>query len=147
MMGPTVLPLDQLSGSTVSGAIQVAESALNDLLTRAAGARAPSVQLWPDNRLFVRYGVFHAQVLLPRAVELRPSPRITFTLASLVAALGLKAIVRVPFIEIRGRDVTIDLAAVPALVPWRALFRHLDAVELASERGLLRVRVALAIRE
>jgi hypothetical protein len=95
--------------------------------------------------VLVRYGVVHARAELPAAIEAGPSPRLTLRLASVLVAMGLKAVVRQPYIHIHGRFLTIALADVPALHPWRDGWRHVKQIRFATAPGALRVGVAVAI--
>jgi hypothetical protein len=138
--------LEQLRGSRAEGIIQISEPALNEVIALAsAGGTVPTVQLMGDNQLEVRYGIVHARAELPTALETGPAPRLTVTLASVVVAWALRTVVRVPFVEFNGRLVTIDLAAVPALASYRALWPHVRSARFATAPRALRVEVGLAI--
>ena len=144
MMRPALL-----GGSRSEGTLQVAESAINDVvaLMDPTATRHPTVELLPHNMLMVRYGLFHARAGLPRRMETGESPRLTLTLASALVAFGLRAVVHAPFIEIHGREVTIHPAQVPALSAWRDLWKYLQQLTFETARGSLRIGFAVSIDE
>jgi hypothetical protein len=138
--------LEQLRGSRADGTIQISESALNEVIGLAArGGTVPTLQVMEHNQLEVRYGLVHARAELPAALETGPAPRLTVTLASVMVAWALRAVVRLPFVEFHGRLVTIHLAAVPALAAYRALWPHLRSARFATAPRALRVEVGLSI--
>ncbi|HUE84612.1 MAG TPA: hypothetical protein VMO26_00900 [Vicinamibacterales bacterium] len=138
--------LAQLSGTRVNGALQLTEPALNELIGLATpGGTVPTVQLLDANRIEVRYGVVHARAKLPPALDAGSAPRMTVTLASTVMAWALRATLGQPFVEFHGRHVTIHLAAVPALAPWRALWPHVKSAQFSTVPGVLRVQVGVSI--
>jgi hypothetical protein len=141
--------LAQLAGTRMNGTLQVAERALNDLLAETSPqSSAPSIELLARNEVVVRYGVFHARAELPAVTDFGGSPTITVRLASVVIALAVKAATRrTPFVHVHGRYVTVNLAQVPALQPWRDAWRHVTQFELATEPRRLRVRFAVNIKE
>jgi hypothetical protein len=141
--------LAQLSGSHANGSIRIAEHALNEMLSTLvpAGRQRPIVELHPRNQVTVRYGAFSARAELPHAIATGHSPTLTLRLASLVVALGLKALVRAPFVHVRGRQLTIDLARVPALERWRDLWRHLRELTFETRPGALCLGVVIDVRE
>lgn len=136
----------QLTGSHADGILQIAEAAINDVLRVSAGAAtAPVIELLPGNGMVLRYGMWHARLELPSVVDADEVPRVTFVLASVLVAWGLKAFVRQPFVEIHGRHLTVDLAAVPALAEWRDLWKYLQQLTFATAPGALRVGFVVAI--
>jgi hypothetical protein len=140
--------LAELTGSRAAGTVQIAEPALNEFLQAiAGGVTHPVISLLPGNTVAVRYGVLHARAALPSAMEVGASPRLTLRLASVLVALGLKAVVHQRFIHIHGRQLTIDLASVPALAAWRESWRHLRQVTFETAPGALRVGFIVAIEE
>jgi hypothetical protein len=135
-----------LTGTRAEGTIVISEAALNEVVSLAShGHTAPTIQLMDHNRLEVRYGIVHARAQLPLAIDTGPAPRVTLKLASMVVAWALRAILRSTFVEFHGRLVTVHLAAVPALRPYRALWPHLTSARLATAPGVLRVGVGIAI--
>jgi hypothetical protein len=142
------LPFAQLAGSHASGTIQIAESAINELLHLAAPGRADkaTLELLPRNRVVVRAGIFHAHAELPSAIGPRALPHITFRLASVLVAWGLKAFVHAPFVHIHGRSLTIDLVAVPAPEPWHEAWRHLQQLTFATVPGALQIGFVIAVQ-
>jgi hypothetical protein len=146
MNGEMTARLAQLRGSHAEGVIEISELAVNEVISLARrGEGVPTVQLMGDNRLEVRYGVVHARAELPVALDLGPAPRMTVKLESRVVAWALGAVVRLPFVEFDGRLVTIFLAAVPALAPYRALWPHIKSARFATAPGVLRVELGLSI--
>ena len=140
--------LAQLSGTHAEGTLQFAATAINELMARSRPGHAhPVLELHPDNEVLLRYGLVHAHARVPRMVELNGAPHVTLLLRSLLVALALRAVVHQPYIHIHGRHVTIDLAAVPALAPWREMWRHLRQVEIETSPEALRVRFAVAVAD
>jgi hypothetical protein len=138
--------LEQLRGSRAEGTIEISESALNEVIGLAScGGTVPTLQVMEHNQLEVRYGLVHARAELPAALETGPAPRLTVTLASVMVAWALRAVVRLPFVEFNGRLVTIHLAAVPALASYRALWPHVKSARFATLSHALRVDVGLSI--
>jgi hypothetical protein len=138
--------LGQLTGTRAEGTIQISEAALNEVVSLASpGPTVPTIQLMNDNRLEVRYGIVHARAQLPLALDAGPSPRLTVTLASIVVAWTLRAMLPSAFVEFHGRRVTVHLAAMPALAPYRAWWPHVRSARLATAPGVLRVGVTIAI--
>lgn len=136
----------QLTGSRADGTLQLAEPAMNDVLrVMAPGATAPVIELLPANGVMLRYGMLHARLELPASVDADVLPKVTLVLASVLVAWGLKAFVQAPYLEIRGRHLTIDLAAVPALGEWRDLWKYLRRLTFATAPGALRVGFVIEI--
>src|SRR5688500_4217160 len=101
--------LAQLSGTHAEGTPRNGGAGINDALHAAHhGVDRTTVEVHENNRLIIRYGVLHAQVMLPPSIDPGPSPRLTVTLASSFIAWGLKAMLRQPYVHIHGRHVTID---------------------------------------
>jgi hypothetical protein len=140
--------LAQLTGSHAQGTLQLAESAINELLRlSASGAHKPTLTLLPRNRLLLRVGLFHAHAELPASMQTGPSPQLTLALASIVVAWGLKAVVKQPFVHFHGRHLTIDLAAIPGLHAWREVWRHIHQVTFETVPGALRIQFAVAVTD
>jgi hypothetical protein len=59
--------------------------------------------------------------------------------------MALRAAVHQPYIHVHGRQLTIDLAAIPALQQWRALWRHLERAEFETAPGVLRIRFSVRV--
>jgi hypothetical protein len=139
--------LGQLSGSRAEGTLQIAESAINEALAQNVGhGRHPMLEMQPDNIVLVRYGVFHAHARLPRSADVDASPVVTLRLASLTVAWGLKVFVHQPFIHIHGRQLTIELAAMPVPPPWNDWWRHVRHLTFETVAGALRIGFTLDIR-
>jgi hypothetical protein len=139
--------LAQLTGSHADGTLQVAESAINELLVRIARGRRPVIEVLERNVLILRYGMLHTRATLPRSITPGESPLLTLHLASLLVAWGLKAVVHKPFLHIHGRRLTIELARVQALHPWRGLWRHLQQLTFATVPGALRLTFSIVVHD
>lgn len=138
-----------LTGTHAAGTVQMKEQALNDvmrLLTPDASTHA-TVQLQPDNTVLVRYGLLHARAQLPSVVTEDELPRVTFRLASVLVAWGIKAAVHRPFLQVHGRFVSIDLSAVPGLSAWRDLWVYLRRLSFEVVPGALRIGFEVSINE
>ena len=118
---------------------------VNDALQQFGGGTVASVTLNSRNRVTVRYGMLHANLELPVAMETGPSPRLTLSLASVVVAWTLRAAVRQSFLHFHGRHVTIDLAEVPALAEWRDAWRHIQSLHITTAPRELQLEFAIAI--
>ena len=142
------MQLTQFAGTRVDGTIELSEAAMNELL-HAGPSRIGDVTLEvaPGNQIVVHYGVVHATATLAPEIETGPSPRLTLTLASLVVALGLRAVLREPFVSFSGRSLTITLADVPALQSMRDLWPHLKRVALSTTAGGVSVHFEVSVSE
>jgi hypothetical protein len=126
--------------------VQIAERALNELLVIGVGSSTHTVvELLPDNVVVLRRGVFHARAALPLIATPSSNPRVTLQLASVIVAMALKAFAHHPSLEIHGRQLTVDLTQVPALQPWRDLWRHVERLTLETAPGALRVGLEAGI--
>jgi len=144
----TALRLDQFAGTRIEGTISVSSAALNELLaTDDSPLRGATLEVAPDNQLVVHYGLLHATATLPEAIDTGASPRVTLTLASLLVAMGLKAALRQPYVEVRGRRLTISLADVPQLRPMRELWPCVRRVDLSTDRDAIRARIVFSTNE
>jgi hypothetical protein len=138
--------LAQLDGTHVEGIFRVSAAALNELLNiDGSRLRGATVEVRPDNQVVFRHGVVRATVTLPHAVEVGSSPRATLSLASVVVALALRALLHQPYVQIQGRHLTIHLAEVPALQSLRTVWPHVRSVEVATEREGVRLRVVFTV--
>jgi hypothetical protein len=119
---------------------------LNELAALSSGrAGQVGVAIHANNQLVIHYGSFHARVEVPQTIDLRASPRITVTLASTVIAWTVKTMLKVPYIDIDGRNVSIDLSAVPQLAPLRDLWRHIHSIRISTTEGRMTLAVDLVI--
>jgi hypothetical protein len=140
--------LAQVAGSNVSVDLKISAAALNEVLALTSpGGRAPIVEVIPGNVFVVRHGLFHAHAQLPAEIRPAEAPFLTLRLASRILGWTLRAVVHQPFMRIQGRDVTIALAQVPALEPWRDLWRHVARVTFATALGVVRTGAEIAVRE
>jgi hypothetical protein len=135
----------QLTGTRADGTVQISEAALNEVVSLASPGHTVTIQLMADNRVEVRYGIVHARVQLPLSLDTGPAPRLTVTLASTVVAWALRAIVHSTVVEFHGRRVTVHLAHIPALAPYRAWWTHVRSARLATAPGVLRVGIGVVI--
>jgi hypothetical protein len=142
-----VISASQLQGTTAGGTFRVAESAVNDLLSRTRQATAPTIHFEPGNHALIRYGIFHARVRLPAAMEVGVHPRLTVTLASTVVAWGLKAVLTHPYVSVNGRHVTLDLSAIPALRSWQDWLRCFTSIAFSTTEAALAVAFTFQVPE
>jgi len=137
----------QVAGTHVNGTVRVAAAGLNELLRAGpAPLSGCDVAVAAGNRVVVRYGMLRATATID-GVETGPSPRLQVSLASFVVALAVRAALRQPFVQVRGRLVVVDLGAVPALRPYAALFPHVRRVDIETAPGELRVGVEILVSE
>jgi hypothetical protein len=140
------LDLAELTGTHVEGTLRVSAAALNELLNlEGSRLRGATVEVRSDNEVVVRHGVVRATMTLPHAVEVGSSPRATLSMASVMVALALKALLRQPYVQVHGRHLTIHLAEVPALRSLRTVWPHVRRVEVATEREGVRLRVVFTV--
>ena len=130
----------------MEGSFKMSAATLNELLNiEGSRVRGATVEVRPDNQVVFRHGVVRATVTLPHAVEVGSSPRATLSLASVMVALALKALLRQPYVQVQGRHLTIHLAEVPALHALRSVWPHVRRVEVATEREVVRLRVVFTV--
>ena len=135
-----------LRGTAGEGVVRIAEPDLNDMLASAAGSAAGlKVEIQNGNRVLARLGALHATVFLPPDTDLSRSPSLTFELGSIAVAWALKRMLKQAFVRIQGRQVAVDLAAVPALAPYRELLQYIRRVDMTTAAGVLTVRFHVAI--
>jgi hypothetical protein len=128
--------LDQLAGTAIDGTGRLSETAINELLNdERSPVRGATISVAPDNELIFRYGVVRARVMLPFTVDVGSAPQVRLRLASYLVALGLSAAVRLPYLRVDGRDVTIFIADIPALRPLRDVWQHVKSASLRTESG------------
>jgi hypothetical protein len=133
-----------LAGTAIEGTMVVDTTAVREVL-RGNGPAGLDVQFEPDNRVLVRYGMFHAHATLPAAVEVGRAPQLTVTLASFLVAWGLRATLHQPYLRVHGRQVTVRLAELPTLAPWRDFLPFVRRAELSSDARTLRVHFSVGI--
>lgn len=137
-----------LAGARLRATIPISEVLLNEALRRVPGVPAGVVlDLQPDNRVVVRYGLVHARATLAPEVRVGDGPpQVVVELASTVIAWTLTQALRTRVARIEGRRLTIDLGGVAALDGFRDHWRHLERVRLQTTAGYLHVDVAAAVR-
>ena len=137
--------LPDLRGAHLHGAVPVPERLLSSLIAAAPPLRDVDLEIQAGNRLVLRYGIVTATATLDERVETGGSPRIVLQLASTVLAWTLRQTLRLPYVRIDGRRVTIDLGAVPALAEYRALWPHVRDLRLATTPGVLVIGFAVVV--
>jgi hypothetical protein len=126
--------LDQLVGTDIAGALAITEAAINELLkSERSPAAGATISVEGDNQVVLRYGLLRARAALPRAIDVGDAPRVKVVLASVLVGLALSAAVRQPYIQVRGREVTLLLADIPALQSLRDVWPHVKAAGLRTE--------------
>ena len=126
----------------------MSEATLNELLnSHDSPTRGATVEVRPDNQVVYRHGIVRATVTLPHAVEMGAAPRATLSLASVMVALALRAVLRQPYVHVHGRQVTIHLAEVPAMQSVRAVWPYVRRVELATEPNGVRLHFVFIVTE
>jgi hypothetical protein len=140
--------LDQFCGTQIAGTLKVSEAALNELLdTKESPLPGATISVAPDNEVVFRYGVFRARVTLVPWVEVGATPRIRLQLASLLVRLALSRALRQPYIRVSGREVTISLAAVPALHGWREVWPYIKSAGLRTDGGAIVIDFTFSMTE
>jgi hypothetical protein len=138
--------LPDLRGARLHGAVPVPEAVVSSFLAAApAPIRDMRLEIQAGNRLVLRYGILVATATLDETVATGGSPRVGLQLASTVLAWTLHKALRVPYVHVDGRRVTIDLGAVPAFGEYRALWPHVRDVRLATSPGVLVVGFAVQV--
>ena len=136
----------RLAGTRLTATIPLTQAVLNELAAASSGrAGQVGVAIHADNQLVIHYGSFHATVAVPRMIDLRTSPRITVTLASTVIAWTAKTMIKAPYVAIDGRNVSIDLSAVPQLEPLRNVWRHVHAIKISTTEGRMRLAIEVVV--
>ena len=129
----------RFSGMRLSGSIPVTQDVLNEVLSQIEHLpKGLRVEIESGNRVVARVGVVQAAATLqsPAALDGRT---ITLELASSIVAWTVSQYLRAPFITIAGRVITIDLARVPALLPWQASLAHLERLTFSTQPGMLTI--------
>ena len=132
--------LAQLTGMRLTGEIPLRESVINDALQSRTPSRDLIVSIEDRNQIVFRKGLFHVTATLDEMVDTGHTPKIRLRLASVVVAWTLGRVVRLPFLTIDGRIVTIDLRAMPPVREWEPVFRHLRRATLTTTRGVLHLQ-------
>jgi hypothetical protein len=135
----------RMSGTSLAGTIAIDEAGLNQALSPPGTPQAMRIELRAGNRLTFFYRHLHASVELPRPLDLSRSMEVTFRVASLLVAWGLKRLLRRPYIRVHGHDVTVDLAGIGALAPYHPILRSVRHVALTTDAGRLRAQFAVDI--
>jgi hypothetical protein len=138
--------LPALRGARAHGVVPIRGDVLATLLRHApAPLRDVRLEVQAHNRLVVRYGVLQATAVLDEALAVGASPRLGLDLASSAVAWTLRQVLRLPYVRVEGRRVTVDLAAVPALAACAPLWPHLRDVRLATSPGVILVGVEVLV--
>ena len=126
-------------GMRLSGSIPVTQDVLNELLSLSEGVpKRLRVEIERDNRLVARLGLVQATATLqsPAALDGRT---VTLELASSIVAWTVSQYLSASFITIAGRVISIDLARVPGIAPWRASLAHLERMTFSTQPGVVTV--------
>ena len=130
--------LPGLRGSHLHGAVPLSQAVVAALLRDAPSPlRDVRIDIQAGNRLVVRYGIVQATATLDASLTTGAAPRLGMELASSVVAWTLRQVLRLPYLRVEGRRVTVDLAAIPALADYRALWPHLREARVATTPGML----------
>jgi hypothetical protein len=132
--------LAQLKGMRLTGEIPLREGVINDALRSRASASDLMVTIEDRNRIVLRKGLFSATATLDETVDIGHTPKIRLRLASVVIAWTLGRLVRLPYLTIDGRIVTIDVGGLPPVRGWEPVLRHLRRAALTTTRGVLQVQ-------
>lgn len=140
-----MISIEQLRGTTLEGQLQLEERSINELLHAIAPRRQLTLQVSDNNRILVQVGSFHANATIARQVSLSPTPRLQLRLDSLLIATALRAIAPQPLVRVRGREVEIDLAAVPGIEDALGWLSHLTRLDIVTRSSTLRLHFLWAI--
>jgi hypothetical protein len=157
--------IEHLHGTRIVGTIPITEKVLNDaanqtIAARGGRIRAFEIQIGADNYLQVGVNVaigpiskwFRPELVVEPRFSAE-SPTIVLTVASsgyagLMWLAELFAKEYVPQgLTITGRQLTLDLASLPPLAPYRQLLRHLKSVEMTSTPGRLSISFEIRIAD
>jgi hypothetical protein len=141
--------LDGLQGTALSAHVPVGQSVVNELLSLTSGAlNRVRVDIQSGNTLVIRYRTLipvSVTAVLDKAVALpRNGPRITLTMRSSLLA-GLLSVTKMPFLDLDGNRVTIDLGRIPALAPYAAALACIESMRLTTSEHVLFIDVDVAV--
>jgi hypothetical protein len=140
--------LDQFLGTQIAGALKTSEAAMNELLNaKGSPLRGGTISLAPDNEVVFRYGVLRARATLIGVIDVGAAPCIRLRLASLFVGVALSAVLRQPYIQVNGRQVTISLTDVPALNRLRDLWPCVKSADLRTEGGAIVMVFTFSVTE
>lgn len=138
--------LPGLSGTQLAGSMRVPERVINDALRDATGLLSQvRVEVNAANKLLIHYKSFHVEATLAPELEVGASPRLHLDLTSTMIAWTLKSMLVMPGIAINGKRITLELAEVAQLRPYRENLRHLRQLRFATTPGLIDVQFELAV--
>jgi hypothetical protein len=132
--------LAQLKGMRLTGEIPLREGVINDALRSHTPWRDLMMSVEDRNQIVLRKGLFHVTATLDETVDTGHTPRIRLRLASAVIAWTVGRLVRLPYLTVDGQIVTIDLGAMPPVLEWEPVLRHLRRATLRTTRGMLQVQ-------
>jgi len=135
-----LISVDRLRGTAVRGRLQLDERSINELLHVLSPQRNVTLRLSANNRILVQVGSFHANATLGSRVWLSPTPRVLLRLDSLLVATGLRALAPQPLVTVRGREVEIDVAAVPGLDAARDWLSHLSSLDIVTAPAMVQLQ-------
>lgn len=136
------------AGARVQATVPLTQVLLNDLLRRLDGVPPGLVlDVQPDNRVVLRYGLVRATVALaPEALVGDGPPQILLELESTMIAWTLSKAIAVPGVRFSGRRVTIDVGALERLAPYRDYWRYIERLHLHTTAGVVHVELEAAVR-
>ncbi|HXG90612.1 MAG TPA: hypothetical protein VNJ02_20010 [Vicinamibacterales bacterium] len=135
-----------LSGSQVAGSLRVPERVVNETLRDAGGLTSQvQVEIKAANKLVIHYKSFHVEAALAPELEVGASPRLHVDLTSTMIAWTLKTMLVMPGISINGKRITVDLAEVAQLRPYRENLRHVRQLRFATTPGLIELQFDVAV--
>lgn len=136
----------RLRGTHATCAVTLPEQAANELLSLADGVpKGARLEVRDGNRVAVQYPPVSIELQLPPQVDLRDTKVVPLTLSSLAVALMVRPFIKWPFVQIDGRDLRLDLTALPMPAEYRALLPFLKAATLSTTRGAIAMTLAVAV--
>jgi len=136
----------RLRGTRVSGSIPIRQAIVDQALAQSpAAGRGVRIEILADNKLLVHYGAIHVEAVLEEVVETGASPRLSVLLSSSMIAWTLKRTISIPGVEIDGRRVTVDVASIAAVAPYRSLLPYVTAMRLSTAQGTITVQFEISI--
>jgi hypothetical protein len=139
--------LARLEGTRLSAEFPLRQRVIDELLRLLPGVPSNvSIAVGPDQHVQVRYGSVHANARLHPEVTLAPTPILTLTLSSQLIAFALGRLTLPPFVRLSGRDVTIQLAEIPACADLSGVWPHVEQIGIESAADGLAISVRLFVR-
>jgi hypothetical protein len=140
--------IDHFAGTHLAGALRISEDALNELLNiEQSPFRGATIAVDSENVLVLRYGLIRARFALVPVIEVGDSPRVRLLLASMLISLAMRTAMEQPYITVKGREVTVSLAEVPALQHLHEVWAHVRSAGLRTDGHALVVDFTFSITE